>query len=354
MNAPTVLDRKQFIGGSDAAAILGVSPWTTRLDLYLIKTGQRAEVVDPAREKLFRRGKRLEPVVVDMLVDEYAVKVTKRSTPAQPNRYVDPEQPMLAAEIDFEWEVTPEIAVRFDLPVELIGTIQNGEVKTVHPFASAKFGDAETDEVPVEYAAQAMHGLMVTGRQVCMFAVMVGADNLTVYFIRRDEETITGMRAQELTFWHHHVEGGVEPEPVNLPDVLELMRRRPDIEVQADLVTIQAWQEFAELRDTRIQITEKIEDLKYLIGKYMLGEDAITREKKRDGADGDVKPTPEAKSNVRHVLTAEGVRVLEVVLQTSRNIDTKALREKFPDAATECTKASSFFKFQSPKKGKAK
>lgn len=354
MNAPTAIDRKQFIGGSDAAAILGVSPWTTRLDLYLIKTGQRAEVVDPAREKLFRRGKRLEPVVVDMLVDEYAVKVTQRSTPAQPNRYVDPEQRMLAAEIDFEWEVTPAIAARFDLPKDLVGTIQNGEVKTVHPFASAKFGDAETDEVPIEYAAQAMHGLMVTGRQVCMFAVMVGADNLTVYFIRRDEATITGMRAQELTFWHHHIEGGVEPEPVNLPDVLELLRRREKaIRVEGDLATIEAWQEFIEVRDTVRAGEERIEDLKFQIGKFMLGEDAIVRPVGPKGGKKPVEPTPAAKPSP-HELTVDGTAVLEILLQKQSRIDNDALREKYPAEAAECSKSLSFFKFQSPKKGKSK
>jgi hypothetical protein len=50
--------------------------------------------------------------------------------------------------------------------------------------------------VPVEYAAQAMHGLMVTGRQLCMFGVLTGSRDVTIYWIKRDEQTITAMRAR--------------------------------------------------------------------------------------------------------------------------------------------------------------
>lgn len=39
------------------------------------------------------------------------------------------------------------------------------KLKTVHPFAAKRMGEPGTDEFPIYYASQAMHGLMVTGRR---------------------------------------------------------------------------------------------------------------------------------------------------------------------------------------------
>jgi predicted phage-related endonuclease len=324
MNAP---DRQHFLGGSDAAAVLGVSPWHTPLDLYLIKTGEKPPVVDPFREKLFRRGKRLEPVVIDMLIEELGLKVTKRSTPEQPNRYQDPLEPYLAAEIDFEWEVTPAVAERFDLPADLVGTIQNGEVKTVHPFASHAFGEAETDEIPVEYAAQAMHGLMVSGRQLTLFGVLVGADNLIPYFIRRDDDTIRGMREQELDFWHGHVLARVPPKPVNLPDVLELFHRVPASRVVATPEIAEKVTQFKANRIEMNRLAAVDEELRYLIGVHMLGETGVLRTE-----DGSVRPASDVPMGV-HELRFDGAPILLLKKQSQTRIDSDLVREKHPAVA---------------------
>lgn len=347
MNAPSAIDRKRFIGGSDAAAILGVSPWTTSLGLFLIKTGQQPEISDPAREKLFRRGKRLEPVVIDMLVEELGVKVTKRSLPEKPNRYIDAELPYLAAEIDFEWEVTPEIAARYNLPEVLIGTVQNGEVKTVHPFASAKFGDAETDEIPIEYAAQAMHGLMVAGRQLTMFGVLVGADNLTPYFILRDDETIAGLREKEQHFWEYNVLRGVAPVPVNLPDVLELFGRTPASRVEATPEILLMVESLAGARDAARAAEDAQVECKFQIGQFMLGQAGITL-----GNDGRLIPGAEVKVG-NHELTVKGASVLVVAKRAQSRLDGDQIKAKYPTVALECQKSIEFFVFgKPPKKGR--
>ena len=59
-------ERRQGIGGSDAAAAVGLSPWKTRLELWLEKTGQT-----PDREETpeMRRGTLLEPVVKQLYAD---------------------------------------------------------------------------------------------------------------------------------------------------------------------------------------------------------------------------------------------------------------------------------------------
>src|SRR3990172_11402620 len=75
-----IMDRKTYIGGSDAAAILGVSPWATPLKTYYQKIGDTLPedmIDDPARERLFKRGKLMEPVIIEMLIDSHPIKITK-------------------------------------------------------------------------------------------------------------------------------------------------------------------------------------------------------------------------------------------------------------------------------------
>ena len=105
MNAPTpvgALDRTTYLGGSDVAAILGVSPWTTPFMLFQKKVGAHVEELTPAKRRILERGARWEPIVLEMLVDELTDRGHDVEVVATGQRYQDPEFPFLAAEIDAE------------------------------------------------------------------------------------------------------------------------------------------------------------------------------------------------------------------------------------------------------------
>ena len=59
---PEKMNRKGFIGGSDIAAILGISPWKTAYELWEEKTTDWQEASSEQREKVLLRGKKLEPI----------------------------------------------------------------------------------------------------------------------------------------------------------------------------------------------------------------------------------------------------------------------------------------------------
>lgn len=207
--AAPATDRSKFIGGSDAAAILGLSPWKSPYQLWLEKTGQRQEPTDATREKIFARGKRWEPTVVEMLLDElkdrgHDVQVIGRNL-----RYQDAQNDFLACELDLELLVDGEEC--------------NGEIKTVSPFARKLWGEQDTDQIPVYYTAQAMHGLMVKPRRRCIVAGLVSFDDLRVHEVIRDDETIAGIRMAEVDFWNR-VQEGIAPDPINLDDLAIMFR----------------------------------------------------------------------------------------------------------------------------------
>ena len=209
--APAV-DRSKFIGGSDASAILGLSPWKTAYQLWLEKTGQWKEEADAAREKILKRGKRWEPTVVEMLLDELTDRGHEVEVIGRNQRYVDPACDFLACELDLELLVDGEEC--------------NCEMKTVTPFARKHWGEPGTDQIPVYYTAQAMHGLMIKPRRRCIVAGLISFDDLRVHEVIRDEDVIKGIRLAEIEFWQR-IRDGVAPDPVNLDD-LALMFRSDD------------------------------------------------------------------------------------------------------------------------------
>ena len=259
MNAPTRAEfleaRRKYIGGSDVAAILGISPWKTPLDLYLEKTQPRAEDdLSPDRMRVLTRGQRMEPYVVELLSEETGLQVVRRNA-----RYIDPELPFLAAEIDAEAE-----------------TGENIEIKTVSPFKAREWGEQQSDEIPVHYTAQAMHGLMVTGRAVCVFGVLIGGDDFRVYRVERDEETIAAIRAREAAFWRNHIEAGVPPEPTTVADIKTLYGRDAGTAIEASEDVLRHLNDLRNLQAQLKELGAQAEAAKEAIQLYMADAAVLT------------------------------------------------------------------------------
>lgn len=226
MNAPIPLgaieiDRTTYLGGADTAAILGVSPWTSPFLLYQKKVGLFTEEIEEEKQRIFNRGKRWEPIVIEMLVDDlerrgHAVEIVGKN-----QRYQDPEYPFLAAEIDLELIIDGE-------PV-------NGECKTVSPFAVKHgWGELETDEIPVYYTAQVMHGLMIQPRRRTVVAALTGFDDRPrIHWVERDDDIIAGIRAKEIAFWQR-VQDKIPPPPTTLADVQFLYPQDAGTAIEAD------------------------------------------------------------------------------------------------------------------------
>lgn len=226
MNAPHAvgtLDRTTYLGGSDVAAILGVAPpnWNnTPFMLFQKKTGAYVEEITPAKRRILERGARWEPIVLEMMVDELTDRGHDVQVVTTNQRYLDPEFSFLAAEIDAELIVDGE-------PV-------NGEMKTAGYFAAGAWGDYDSDEVPIYYLAQVMHGLMIQPRRRAVVAAVTGFDDRPmIRWVDRDEETIAAIRAREIEFWQR-IQSGDAPDPVTVEDVKWLYPRDRGTSIDAD------------------------------------------------------------------------------------------------------------------------
>lgn len=278
-----IVNRAKFLGGSDASVVLGINPWRTPYQLWLDKTQPAMpENLDPMRQRVLDRGKRLEPIVLDMLQAETGIVPVVRN-----QRYLDPQHAFIAAEIDAE---TAD------------GT--NIEIKTVSPWKAKEWGEEHTDAIPVHYTAQAMHGLMVTGRVLCVFGVLIGADDLRVYRVERDDETIALLREREVAFWTRHVETLVPPPATTADDLAAKFAKDSGTTIAATPEVERAVAELRLLSDECDEIKARMEGVKNAIKSHM----------------GDAA-----------VLTINGRRACTWRTTSTRRFDQRAFAEKHPD-----------------------
>lgn len=316
------MDRTQYIGSSDAAVILGVSPWKSPLQLYQEKIGEYQEEVTEQKQKLFNRGKRWEPVVVEMLVDElkdrgHDVHIINRN-----NRFRDLEIDYLAAEIDLELLVDGETV--------------NGEMKTVHPFAAKDWGDEDTDEIPIYYTAQVLHGQMVTRREKTIVAALIGADDLRVHMVERDNEIISNMRQKEIEFWDR-VKKREAPEPTCLEDVKQLYSKDNGKTVNADDGLFYNICRLKEMKSKAKMLEDQIDSLSLDVKLAIMhdavvlyeGKEVCTWKKNRDGKDINWKNAFKNLSDLvkRGSVDTENIdKIIEI--NTSKVIGARVLRVK--------------------------
>ncbi|EHH7583292.1 endonuclease [Escherichia coli] len=248
-----IMDRTKYIGGSDVAGILGISPWRTPLEVYLDKVQPRVKPVDPSKQKFFTRGQRMEPYVIDLLSEETGMEIVHRG-----NRYIHRDYDFIAAEIDAE-----------------AASGENIEIKTVSPFKAKEWGEIQTDAIPVHYTAQAMHGLMVTNKQVCVFGVLIGGDDFRIYRVERDEETIQAILEKEIAFWDR-VKNLNPPEATSVSDVSLMFEKDAGTSIEADGKALALFNDLRDMKSRRKSLEEEIAISEEKLKMYMQEHSVLT------------------------------------------------------------------------------
>lgn len=178
-----LLVRKNGIGGSDAAAAVGLSPYMSPLELWLIKTGRDANLPKPdandTTEPVYW-GTLLEPIVAASYTKQTGNRVRRVNAVLQ-----HPTIPFMLANIDRE--------VVGNRDVQLL------ECKTAGEFGARLWHDG----VPEFAQLQVQHQLAVTGRQTADVAVLLCGQKLEVHRIVRDDALIARLIELEAAFWRY-------------------------------------------------------------------------------------------------------------------------------------------------------
>jgi predicted phage-related endonuclease len=194
----------RMVGGSDVAAICGVSPYAGPLSVWL-RIVHGAQQPDNAYTS---RGRRLEPVVLDWYREETGFTQWSVDTV----RLRDPSRPHLRGSLD--------------ACVRAPGGVRPVEAKTANGEQARHWGDEGTDAIPVQYITQAQFYLGF-GREVgaveddvCDVPALVAGD-FRLYCVRYDADLYGELLERVERFWVDHVLTKKPPEDAPLPRDLE-------------------------------------------------------------------------------------------------------------------------------------
>ncbi len=184
--------RRSGIGGSDAAAVLGLSPWRTPFEVWAEKAGYMVPA-EFAESEPMRWGRLLEPIILTQYERRRDTVVTVVGMLRHP---------------DIPWLICSPDGVAGDRIVE---------VKTTR--SAAGWGEQGTDEIPPHHLVQAHHNLIVSGAAVCDMPVLIGGSDERLYHVEPDQTLHAQILEQEADFWHA-VERREPPPPKNVGDAV--------------------------------------------------------------------------------------------------------------------------------------
>lgn len=166
--------RSHYIGGSDAAAVVGLNPFSSPYALWAEKTGQAPGFSGNLATEV---GTYLEEFVAQKFAAETGKKVRKCN-----QSFFNSEYPWAIANIDRE----------------IVGEEAGLEIKTTSELNLKKFNGGE---YPANYYCQCVHYLAMTGKRRWYLAVLIGNRDFKWFTIERDEAEIAALMAAEADFW---------------------------------------------------------------------------------------------------------------------------------------------------------
>lgn len=209
LSAEQIEFRKGGIGGSDAAVVLGVSPWKSALELWLEKTGQ---VEDTKESTRLSAGSFLEPFI--------AAEVQRGRVIAHgEGRHLDricsgkqllgeggemlthPDHPFMLANTD-RTIGGAKVGDRW-IPSGIL------EIKTAGEWA---FKRGWGQGVPLYYQVQCQHYMAVTGARFAIVACLEGLERVHVWELKRDDHFIIERLIPKLADFWAKVESKTPPQ----------------------------------------------------------------------------------------------------------------------------------------------
>lgn len=183
--------RKKGIGGSDAAAIVGLTPYKSAYTVYADKLGLLPEQPDNER---MRQGRDLEEYVARRFREDMEEKGTPKKTKNCNYILQHPKYPWLLANVD-----------RL-----IVGENAGLECKTTSVLNLKRF---HGEDFPEEYYVQCMHYMAVTGAERWYLGVLIALNDYRTFVIQRDEQEIESLIRLEERFWNENVLKQKEPAP---------------------------------------------------------------------------------------------------------------------------------------------
>lgn len=277
--------RRQGIGGSDAAVIVGLSRFGSPLRLWADKRGLGGEAEET---EVMRQGTDFEEYVARRWAEATGKKVRRRNY-----MFRNTDYPFAIADVDRE----------------VVGENAGLECKTTSVYNKSDF---ENGEIPPAYYVQCQHYMAVMGYDRMYLAVLVLSRAFYHFVIERDDAEIAALMEQEKGWWAEYIEGDSVPDPDGSEEDGAFIRERfPDSDGGEVFLADRA-PDFERMQELDAQIRELTSE-----------RDALKQAIMQDMGDA-------ALASALNGWTASWKP------QASRRVDSKKLKAEFPQAYADC------------------
>ena len=187
--------RRKGIGGSDAAAVLGVSPFATARDIYYDKLHQ----IPYEDQEDNWVAKKIGHLLEDLVAEIFRVKTGYRIYQIK-KMFYHPVHTFMLADVDY-FVTLPD------------GTTAILEIKTTNYNAKEHWYYNGQPIVPVNYEIQGRHYMCVMNVDHVFYCCLYGNNEqeCLIRHIERDMDYESELIALEKDFWHNHVLARIPP-----------------------------------------------------------------------------------------------------------------------------------------------
>ena len=289
-------NRVNFLGGSDIGAIIGVSKYRSALDVWFEKTGKHVDAKDSLA---LRFGSFAEDFIASEYARHIALPVVAHANPIIHGNYS-----YLAGHIDRF--VLPDSSTALFDDSGILQASKLLECKTASGFTQREWGEAGTDEIPLQYLTQCLWYLELTQLPSIDLAVLIGGSDFRIYTVEADRPLQQLLVEKAVHFWSEYVVKDCPPPPESESDCQALFARSiPSKAIEAS------------------------EAIRALIAELQVLEHNITHEEERISA---IKQTIMQTMADAETLTIKGKPIItwKAPKPTTR-IDTKRLSSEHPE-----------------------
>jgi len=282
--------RKKSIGGSDAAVCVGMNPWKDKLTLWADKMGYFDGEPDNDNERM-RLGRDLEQYVADRFMEATGKKVRVDNF-----MYVHDDYDFLTANIDRT----------------VVGENAALECKTMSEFGKY---DLRAGDIPKQYYCQLQHYMAVMGYDKMYLAILQFGKGFYWYEVARNDDDIAMLLASEIEFWNNNVLTKIQPDADGSDSSFETLNKLHPHDNGLSIVLTES--------DDLIKNLLSVQEMKKRIEAQEKSIKAEICSKLGDCTEG---------STEHYVVTWKS--------QSRQTVDSKALKEKYPDVYEAVCKTS--------------
>jgi putative phage-type endonuclease len=284
--------RKKGIGGSEVAAICGISPWGSPKEVYL----RKKDILPPVEKN---DSMYFGTILEDVIAKEFLKRHPEAEYFTKPQfMFQSAHHPFMIANIDGHFEI-------------------DGETYLFEAKTASREDDWE-DGVPEYYQVQVQHYLYVMGFNKAFVAVLFNGRKYKEFEINRDEAIIEYLIHIEKKFWEDF-ENNIEPE-ITVKDAELIDKIFPNSVTDKSIELPHCAVALQEFLNAKQDLKKAQELVDYF--------EALIKEQMKDSETAFI-----------------GANTVTWKTITTNKFDTKAYQEKYPDSYKQFVKQSSYRRF---------